>query len=170
MTLWQRILLFFKGKSYFLRIRINYPDKYTKVVYVKRRGLTEFTVEDDDNTGVYIVEPEKIYDEDGFRTLSYNLKDPVPIDYQDFEREVSTLTAQRLHSGREQKITDAIIAAQREDDENKMMKRVSILLFVVLGGLFAVAYLVYDGFEQMQTVIDEQREIIESLREIIRGG
>lgn len=165
MTLKDKIKIFFGGgKNRFLRVRINHEDKTTQTMYVKRDGKDAVMTKD----GYYKIDPENVYDEEGFKTLSYNHKDPIPIDYLAFEREMDKLTAQKLKSGMEERITRHII--ESVEDENKQDSVLKIAIIVMVIGLGGLGFFVYDQFTTVMETLNEQQKVIEALRDFISEG
>jgi len=165
MSLWFKFKLMIKGRGHYLKVRIHHPDKYTEVKYIKRKGINHFMTEN----GYYYVQPDRIYDEDGFRTLTYNYNDSIPIYPPDFHRD-HEYNAQDMLTSIDAKVTEELFNATKDEGESKEIKSLKILLLVGFGVIGLAMFFVYTELQKTYEIVIHQQEVIEALRELIARG
>lgn len=161
----EKVKIFLKGKSNYIKIRINNEDRSTSIYYINRKDITFEGIKIRDM--LYKLDNKKMVYEEGFRTFIYNFNDPTPLDY--INTQITEITAEEYRTAIDEKVTRNIIAAGSIDFD-KIFKFVLIQLALTAIGFGLIYY-------QFSTILNEQAEMIATMQEqldaigqIIAGG
>ena len=155
------------GKKNYIRLRINRQDKSTTHLYVHTKNITDGKFIQSDKRA-WIIKKDFVYEENGFRTLTYNEGNYEPLDYVNYNPK-NHISDTELYAGLNEKVTEHIIAASMVDYD--LLKKLLIVgIAVSLAGLGGIYFVLSGQITELQEQIAEQNQLIRDLGNAIGGA